>query len=113
MSTSGLILIHLRDFVRRPIDPADIYYLEADGDETLIRGRSSKLLRDVRSLGELSPAFENLPKPGFVRIHSNHTVNPHHIRELRHRAPAPNGRSNCSRSSTASFPSAGIEWMSC
>ncbi len=47
--------------------------------------KGSDAARDVRSLGELSPAFENLPKPGFVRIHSNHTVNPHHIRELRHR----------------------------
>jgi DNA-binding LytR/AlgR family response regulator len=82
MSTSGLILIHLRDFVRRPVEPADIYYLEADGDETIVRGRSAKVLRDVRSLGELSPAFE---AHGFVRIHNNHSVNPHHLRELRRR----------------------------
>ncbi len=82
MASSGLILIHFRDFVRRPVDPDDIYYLAADGDEALIRGRSSKLLRDVRALGELSSAFE---AHGFVRIHYDHLVNPHRIRELRHR----------------------------
>ena len=82
MPTSGLILIHLGDFVRRPGDPTDVYYLEADGDETLIRGRSSTLLHDVRSLGELSPIFE---AQGFVRIHNSHSVNPLHIREIRHR----------------------------
>ena len=51
------ILVHFGDFVRKPIDPADVYFLEAVGDQTLIRTRSARPLRDVRSLGELLPRF--------------------------------------------------------
>ena len=52
------------------------------GDETVVRGRGAKTLRDVRSPGEVVPPFE---RRGFVRIHRNYPVNPRHIREIRHR----------------------------
>ncbi len=82
MVASGLILLHLRGFLRKPVEAPDIYFLEALGDETAVRGRGAKALRDVRSLGEVVPLFE---RRGFVRIHRNDAVNPQHIREIRHR----------------------------
>ncbi|MFQ5791346.1 MAG: LytTR family transcriptional regulator DNA-binding domain-containing protein [Acidobacteriota bacterium] len=82
MNRLDRILLHLSDFRRVPVDPADVYYLDAAGDETLVRTRSSRLLRDVRSLGELFPAFKPF---GFVRAHRNHAVNLRRIREIRRR----------------------------
>jgi DNA-binding LytR/AlgR family response regulator len=76
------VLVHIGDSVRKPIDPADVYYLEAVGDVTLIRIRSARPLHDVRSLGELLPAFTPY---GFHRIHRNHAVNLDRIREIRRR----------------------------
>jgi DNA-binding LytR/AlgR family response regulator len=80
------VLLHLSDFVRKPIAPADVYFLEAIGDETLVRTRSSRPLRDVRSLGELLPDF--VPH-GFLRIHRNHAVNLTRVREIRRRKKGP------------------------
>jgi DNA-binding LytR/AlgR family response regulator len=76
------VLVHFGDFVRKPIDPAEVYFLEAVGDQTLIRTRRARPLRDVRSLGELLPRFTPY---GFVRIHKNHAVNLDRIREIRRR----------------------------
>ena len=80
------VLLHLSDFVRKPITPADVYFLEAIGDETLVRTRSSRPFRDVRSLGELLPDF--VPY-GFLRIHRNHAVNLTRVREIRRRKKGP------------------------
>jgi DNA-binding LytR/AlgR family response regulator len=74
------VLLHLPDRRRRLVDPEDVYYLEADGDDTLVRLRGARPLRDVRRLGEL---LEKLEPLGFVRVHRNHAVNPRHVRELR------------------------------
>ena len=52
----GKILVHLKDRRRLVVDVHDVYYLEAQGDETDIRLRSARGLRDVRSLGEVMPA---------------------------------------------------------
>ena len=76
------VLVHFGDFVRKPIDPAEVYFLEAVGDQTLIHTRSARLWRDVRSLGELLPRFA---PHGFVRIHKNHAVNLDRVREIRRR----------------------------
>jgi len=78
-----LILLHLPDRRRRPVDPHDIYYLEAVAHRTLVRLRDSTPLEDVRSLGELHPLFE---PHGFRRIHRNHSVNLRRIFEIRPRA---------------------------
>ena len=67
------------------MDADDIYYLEAQGDETDVRLRGARPLRDVRSLGEV---LEELGPLGFVRIHRNHAVHPGHVREIR---PAASG----------------------
>jgi DNA-binding LytR/AlgR family response regulator len=82
MNRPDLILIHISDSRRLFLDPGDVYYLEAVGDETLIRTRSARRLRDLRSIGEVLPLFEPF---GFLRVHRNHAVNLHRVRELRRR----------------------------
>ena len=52
------VLLHLTGHRRRAIDPADVYYLEAQGDETFMRLRGKTRLKDVRSLGEVLPTFK-------------------------------------------------------
>ena len=76
----GRVLLHLADRRRRVIEADDIYYLEAQGDETDVRLRAARRLRDVRSLGEV---LRDLGALGFVRIHNSHAVNPAHVREIR------------------------------
>jgi len=73
------VLLHLRDR-RRLVDAEDIYYVEARGDDTDVRLRGARPLRDVRPLGEL---IDELAALGFVRVHRNHAVNLRHVRELR------------------------------
>jgi len=98
-------LVHLGDFVRKPIDPAEVYFLEAVGDQPLIRSRSARPWRDVRSLGELLPRFTPY---GFVRIHRNHAVNLDRIREIRRRKWGRTGSLSWSHPSTAYYPSAAM-----
>lgn len=76
----GKVLLHLADRRRRVVEADDIYYLEAQRDETDVRLRAARRLRDVRSLGEVMRELASL---GFVRIHHNHAVNPAHVREIR------------------------------
>jgi len=83
MATIDRVLIHLTDYRRVPIDPKSVYYLEADGDTTLVRTRSARRLRDVRGLGEVLPAY--LPH-GIIRVHRGHAVNLRRVREIVRRA---------------------------
>ena len=76
------ILLHIADGLRRLVDPTDIYYLEAVGDETRIRLRSAKTLLDVRPLVDLFPHFRS---QGFLRIHREYAVNLRRVREIRRR----------------------------
>jgi len=46
------VLLHLDGRTRWAIDPADVYFLEADGSDTLVRLRASRRLRDARQLPE-------------------------------------------------------------
>lgn len=66
----------------RAVDLADIYFVEAAGDDTRIRLRSRNVLEDVRRLAELE---EILAPAGFVRIHRSYLVNPVRVLELRRR----------------------------
>jgi hypothetical protein len=52
----GKVLLHLAGRRRRVIDADDIYYLEAQRDETDVRLRAARRLRDVRSPGEVRPS---------------------------------------------------------
>ena len=76
----GKVLLHLSGRRQRVVDADDIYYLEAQGDETDVRLRNVRRLRDVRSLGEV---LKQIGPLGFVRIHRNHAVNPGRVREIR------------------------------
>jgi len=76
----GKILVHLKDRRRLVVDAHDVYYLEAQRDETDVRLRGARRLLDVRSLGEV---MKDLGPAGFVRIHRNHAVNPGRVREIR------------------------------
>ena len=82
MAAIDRVLIHLSKYRRVPIDPRTVYYLEANGDETIIRRRSARTIRDVRSLGEVLPAY--LPY-GLLRIHRSHAVNLRKVREIARR----------------------------
>jgi DNA-binding LytR/AlgR family response regulator len=77
------VLLHLERDRRRAIEARDVYFLEATGETTLVRLRPSKRLADARGLGELLPLLAPF---GVVRIHRNHAVNVHHVREIRRRS---------------------------
>lgn len=77
------ILLHLGPGVRQAIDPDDIYFVEAEGDDTRVRTRATRALRDARPIGEIEPL---LLKRGFVRTHRNTLVNPVHVRQVRRRS---------------------------
>jgi len=79
------ILLHLQDGLRIPVDPQEIYLLQAEGGETLVRTRHAQPLADVRQLSELIDTFEPF---GFAQIHRSWAVNLRRVREIR---PAPEG----------------------
>lgn len=80
--TGRRLLLHLGPGLRRAIDPGDIYFVEAAGDDTRVRTRASRTIRDVRPMGEIARV---LVGQGFVRTHRNCLVNPAHVREVRRR----------------------------
>ncbi len=61
------------------IEIEGIFYLEAQGEETLIRTRRKKPYRSVQRLGELA---KKLPAPAFVRCHREYIVNLNRVRSL-------------------------------
>lgn len=79
----GRLLLHLGPGLRRAIDPDDIYFVEATGDDTEVRTRAARALRDVRPIGVLEAPFL---RQGFLRTHRNYLVNPRHVREVRRRS---------------------------
>ena len=56
-----------------------IFYLEAQGEKTLIRTRRKKPYQSVQRLGELA---KRLPAPAFVRGHREYIVNLNRVRSL-------------------------------
>ncbi len=81
-TTIQRILLHIADGTRVPVNPADVYLLEAEGNETRIRTRAAETRLDVRELGELEDFFA---AHGFIRIHRSCIVNPERIRLIRPR----------------------------
>jgi DNA-binding LytR/AlgR family response regulator len=81
-ATPRRVLLHLGDGHRVPLDPAEIFLCEADGDETVVRTRGRRRLRDVRSLGEV---MRRLPRGLFVLIHRSVAVNVDRVAEVRRR----------------------------
>ena len=74
------VLLHLQDGRRVPVDPQEIYFLEAEGGETIVRTRHAESLTDVRQLGDLVESFE---AAGFAQIHRSWVVNLRRVREIR------------------------------
>ncbi len=74
------VLLHLQDRRRVPIEPREVFLLEADGDQTRIRTRGRRRLRDVRSLGEVLAHF---PGGLFVQVHRSAAVNVDRVSEVR------------------------------
>lgn len=74
------ILIHLPASRRLVVEPDDVYVLEADGDDTIVRQRGKRTIRDVRRLPEVMAVLE---RHHFHRIHDNWAVNLRRVREIR------------------------------
>ena len=74
------VLLHVAGSRRLAIEPDDVYILKADGDDTIVRRRGRRTIRDVRRLADVSAEFE---RRHFHRIHDKWTVNLRRIREIR------------------------------
>ncbi len=74
------VLLHLKGSRRLAVDLDDVYYIEAAGDDTVVRKHGRRTLRDVRTLGEVQAALEPYH---FYRIHDRWAVNLRRIREIR------------------------------
>ena len=85
-SVARRVLIHVAGGRRIPIEPDEVFLLEAVGDETDVRTRGARRLRDVRSLGEV---VERFPAGAIVVVHRGFAVNVDRVSEIRRRA---NGR---------------------
>ena len=80
--TGGRLLLHLGPGLRQAIESDDVYFVEAKGDDTEVRTRAARVLKDVRPIGALeAPSLRH----GFVRTHRNYLVNPRHVRQVRRR----------------------------
>jgi len=82
-SAARRVLLHLADGRRIPVEAEEVFLLEADRDETLVRTRGRRRLRDVRALGEV---LERFPAAVFVRMHRSCAVNVDRVSEIRRRA---------------------------
>ena len=80
------VLLHLEPGRRVPVEPDEVFLLEADGDESRVRTRGRRRLRDIRSLGEVLARF---PSRLFVQVHRSSAVNIDRVAEVRLRE---NGR---------------------
>jgi DNA-binding LytR/AlgR family response regulator len=69
------------------LDSAEIFHIEAAGDDVLLRTARKRRYRGVR---RLSAWEKRLRAAGFVRVHRSHVVNLDRIREIRLRRGDPN-----------------------
>ena len=82
MTGPARFLVQLSPDRWRAVDVADVYLVDARGDDCAVRLRGREPLVDVRRLADLE---ELLAPHGFLRIHRSHLVNPARILELRRR----------------------------
>ena len=74
MSIPTRVLLRHSDGSRTPVDPQDVYLVEADGGESRIRTRNAEPLVDVRPLGELVSLFsEHWRIPCLARFSNSPT----------------------------------------
>ena len=71
----------------RLLDISDIFYLEGEGDDVLVRTAGGRPYRSVHRLDEWERRSRAL---GFLRIHRSYIVNLAKVREVRVRSNDPN-----------------------
>jgi DNA-binding LytR/AlgR family response regulator len=76
------LLLHLEPGLRQAVGVEDVYLVEAKADDSVVRLRGAKALRDVRPIEALTEAFAGR---GFVRIHRSYLVNVLHVKLVRKR----------------------------
>jgi DNA-binding LytR/AlgR family response regulator len=81
-ATASRLLLHLEPGLRQAVDGDDVYYVEAKADDSEVRLRGSRRLRDVRPLELVAKALKDR---GFVRIHRSYLVNVRHVKLVRKR----------------------------
>ena len=79
-----LLVFIKKDSIIRLIEIDGIFYLEARGEDTLIRTKRKKPYKSVQRLGKLA---KKLPTPAFVRCHREYIVNLNRVRSLTPRKP--------------------------
>lgn len=62
------------------LDPSEIYYIEGQGDDVLVRTRRK---RRYRGVNRLSAWEKRLRGAGFLRVHRSYLVNLERVREVR------------------------------
>jgi len=77
------LLLHLSPGLRQAIEPDEIYFIEAIGDDARVRTRAARTLRDVRPIAALEPILQ---RHGFLRTHRDYLVNLRHVRQVRRRS---------------------------
>ena len=82
MAQERRVLLHLDDGRRVPVEPGEVFFLKSVGDETDVRTRGRRELRDVRSLAEVLAFF---PAPLFVQVHRSYVINTNRVTEVRRR----------------------------
>ena len=78
---SGLIRFPVKrsDGIIELLELESIYYLEADGGDTLVRTARRKRYRSVQELGDIE---RFLPSPPFIRCHRSFIVNLERVRSI-------------------------------
>ncbi len=74
------VLLHVTPLRRIVAEPDDVYLLKADRDDTIVRKRGRRTIRDIRPLGQVAAVFSH---HGFHRIHDKWCVNLRRVREIR------------------------------
>ena len=64
------------------LDRDDVFYVEAEGDDSFLRTARKKLYKHIEPLEEVE---DRLPSPPFFRIHRSYIVNLDRVYELRSR----------------------------
>ena len=74
------LIIRINERLRQVVALDNVYYIEADEDDSLVRLASKYRLRDIRSINDME---QKLTSAGFFRIQRSYLVNLDRIRLVR------------------------------